>query len=89
MTTRREFITLVGGAAAWPLEARAQRVERVRRVGILNAGEALDSPDVQARIGAFVQEMDRLGWIDGRNLRIDQRAGLGNSDNLRKYAVAN
>ena len=88
MSNRREFITLLGGAAAaWPLVARAQQVERVRRVGILNAGEAPDSPDVQARIGAFVQEMHQLGWIDGRNLRIDQRAGLGNSDNLRKYAV--
>ena len=83
---RRKFITLLGGAA-WPVAARAQQVEGVRRVGILNAGEAPDSPDVQARIGAFVQEMHRLGWIDGRNLRIDQRAGLGNSDNLRKYAV--
>ena len=78
---------LGGAAAAWPLTALAQRVERVRRVGILNAAEALDSPDVQARIGAFVQQMQQLGWIDGRNLRIDQRAGLGNSDNLRKYAV--
>src|SRR6476620_10962611 len=88
MRTRREFITVLGGgAAAWPLAAVAQQVERVRRVGILNAGEAPDSPDVQVRIGAFVQEMHQLGWIDGRNLRIDQRAGLGNSDNLRKYAV--
>jgi putative ABC transport system substrate-binding protein len=67
--------------------ARAQQVERVRRVGILNAGEVLDSPDVQARMGAFVQEMQQLGWTVGRNLRIDQRAGLGDPDNLRKYAA--
>jgi len=85
---RREFLGALGSAAAaWPVVARAQQIERVRRVGILNGGEALDSPDVQARIGAFVQEMQQLGWIDGRNLRIDRRAGLGNPDNLRKYAA--
>jgi putative tryptophan/tyrosine transport system substrate-binding protein len=85
---RREFLGVLGGAAAgWPVLARAQQVERMRRVGIINGGEALDSPDVQASIGAFVQEMQQLGWIDGRNLRIDQRAGLGDPENLRKYAV--
>jgi putative ABC transport system substrate-binding protein len=85
---RREFLGVLGSAAAaWPVVARAQQIERVRRVGILNGGEALDSPDVQARIGAFVQEMQQLGWIDGRNLRIDRRAGLGNPDNVRKYAA--
>jgi putative ABC transport system substrate-binding protein len=84
---RRKFITLLGAAAAWPVVAHAQQAERVRCVGILNAGEALDSPDVQARIGAFMQEMQQLGWIDGRNLRIDQRAGLGDPDNIRKYAA--
>jgi putative ABC transport system substrate-binding protein len=84
---RREFIGLLGGAAAWPVCASAQESERVRRIGILNAGEALDSPDVQARIGAFMQEMQQLGWIEGRNLRIDRRAGLGDSDEIRKYAA--
>ena len=78
MTSAREFITLLGGAAAaWPLAARAQQqAERVRRIGMLNAGELRTSPEVQARIGAFVQALQQLGWTDGRNVRIDS-AGTG------------
>ena len=65
---RREFITLLGGAAAWPLAARAQQAERERRIGLLT-GE-----DLVVFIGAFREELQRLGWSDGRNLRIDRRA---------------
>jgi putative ABC transport system substrate-binding protein len=86
---RREFITLVGGAAAaWPLAARAQQAERMRRIGVLiGAAVDADDPDVQANIAAFLQRLQQLGWTDGGNVRIDYRWGAGNADNIRKYAA--
>jgi putative ABC transport system substrate-binding protein len=85
---RREFITLLGSAAAgWPLVARAQQTERMRRIGVLSGGGAADDPDAQGYIGAFLQGLQQLGWTDGRNLRIDTRWGAGNADNIRKYSV--
>ena len=85
---RREFITLVGGAtAAWPLAARAQQREFMRRIGVLSAGASVDDPDVRARIAVFLQVLQQLGWTDGRNVRIDYRSGLGDPDNIRKAAV--
>jgi putative ABC transport system substrate-binding protein len=85
---RREFITLVGGASAvWPLAARAQQRARVRRVGLILSSLAADDPEGQARITAFVQGLEKLGWTDGRNLRIDYRWGLGDSDRLRRSAA--
>ena len=81
---RRQFITLVGGAVAWPLAVHAQ--ERVRRVGVLMA-LAAESPDAQADLAAFLQGLRQLGWTDGRNLRIDIRWGAGNADNIRKGAT--
>jgi putative tryptophan/tyrosine transport system substrate-binding protein len=69
---RREFITLLGGAAAWPVAARAQQPERVRRIGVLT-NLAADDPEGQARITALVQSLQQLGWTDGRNVRIDYR----------------
>ena len=63
---RRELITLLGGAAAWPLAARAQQPERMRRIGVLQPFPK-DSPE-KARIEAFLRELQRLGWTDGRNL---------------------
>src|SRR5229473_269105 len=70
---RREFITLLGGAAiAWPLTARAQQPDVVRRIGVL-AASAEDDPDMQARLAGFRQGLERLGWSEGRNLRIDFR----------------
>jgi putative tryptophan/tyrosine transport system substrate-binding protein len=70
---RREFITLIGGAAAaWPLAARAQQGERVRRIGTLSAFGA-DDPEWQLRIAAFQHRLRQLGWIEGRNLRMDYR----------------
>ncbi len=72
---RREFITLLGGAAAaWPLAARAQQTDRVRRIGVF-MNSAADDPEGQARNTAFVQALQQLGWTDGRNARIDTRWG--------------
>src|SRR5512144_25032 len=84
---RREFITFLGGAAAtWPLAARAQQSEQMRRIALLTGitGEDLQT---KARIAAFLQELQRLGWTEGRNLRIDSRAGEGNLFTMRKYAA--
>src|SRR6516225_5537332 len=84
---RREFITLLGGAAAWPVAARAQQRERMRRVGVLTtgAGGAADL-DAMARVAAFQQGLQQLGWTDGRNVRIDYRLSAGTADR-RKYAA--
>jgi putative ABC transport system substrate-binding protein len=72
MIHRREFITLLGGAAAWPLAARAQQGDRVRRIGVLLAGDEND-PAAKARYSAFTQALAGLGWTDGRNVRVDLR----------------
>ena len=74
---RRTFITLLGGAAAWPVAARGQQGERMRRVGVLLSLSA-DDPQGQARLKAFVQGLQQLGWTDGRNMRIDTRWSAGN-----------
>ena len=85
---RREFITLLGGAAAaWPLAARAQQPERIRRVGILMGGASADASESQASIAAFVQGLQQLGWTEDRNLKIDSLWAVGNSDNARDYAA--
>jgi putative tryptophan/tyrosine transport system substrate-binding protein len=83
---RREFITLLGGAAAaWPLAARAQP-ERMRRIGVLmNPGES--DPEGQARFAAFLQGLQQLGWTDGRNVRIDTRWSPGDADDTRRHAT--
>jgi putative ABC transport system substrate-binding protein len=84
---RREFITLLGGAAvAWPLAARAQQPERVRRIGVLMT-LASDDPEGQTRVVAFVQELQQLGWTVGRNMRIDTRWAAGDAERIRKYAA--
>ena len=67
---RREFITLLGGAAAWPLAARAQSGERMRRIGVLLSTHEGD-PVRRAQLAAFVQRLAQLGWADGRNARLD------------------
>ena len=84
---RREFITLLGGAAAaWPLAARAQQGERMRRIGVLMT-LAADDPEGQARLTAFVQGLQELGWTDGRNVRIDYRWPAGDAERTRRYAT--
>ena len=84
---RREFITLLGGAAAtWPLAARGQQAERMRRVGMLTPLPA-DDPEVQRRYAGFLQGLRQLGWTDGRNIRIDARWSGGNASLTRKYGV--
>ena len=83
---RREFITLLGGAAAWPLAVRAQQAERMRRIGVLTPFAAED-PEAQARVAAFVNGLQQLGWTDGRNLRIDIRWGAGDAERIRRYAA--
>ena len=84
---RREFITLIGGAAAaWPMAARAQQSERLRRVGVL-MNRAADDPQAQANVAALVQGLQQLGWTDGRNVHIDTRWTSGNADDTRKYAA--
>ena len=82
---RREFITLLGGAAAaWPLAARAQQSERMRRIGVLMYLAADDS-ETQARLAAFTQALTQLGWSDGHNLRIDTR--YATADDIRRHAA--
>jgi putative tryptophan/tyrosine transport system substrate-binding protein len=83
---RRAFITLLGGAAAWPLAARAQQPERMRRIGVLMSTTA-DDPLGQARIAAFLHGLQQLGWTDGRNVRIDARWSAGDADRSRRYAA--
>jgi putative tryptophan/tyrosine transport system substrate-binding protein len=84
---RREFITLLGGAAAaWPLAARGQPGERVRRIGVLMPLTA-DDADEQALMPIFVQGLQQLGWTDGSNLRIDFRGAGANPDDSRRYAA--
>src|SRR5262245_45269765 len=85
---RREFITLLGGAAvAWPLAARAQQPERMRRIGAL-LYPAADDPTAEASIAAFRQGLQRLGWSEGRNISIDLRWGGGDLERVRRYAAA-
>jgi putative ABC transport system substrate-binding protein len=87
MSTRRGFITLLGGAAvAWPIAARAQQTERVRRVGVLTVS-APDDPDAQTRLAALRQRLQQLGWIEGRNLRIDARWGAGDAAETKRAAT--
>src|SRR5215813_4791894 len=83
---RREFITLLGGAAAWPLAARAQQGERMRRIGIL-VSYAANDPQAQARNAAFLQGLQQLGWTVGHNVEIEYRWSGGNIDDTRKYAA--
>ena len=83
---RRQCISLLGGAASWPLAARAQQGERVRRIGVL-MNTAADEPESQARLAAFMQGLQELGWAVGRNLRIDYRWSPGDLGRLRKDAA--
>jgi putative ABC transport system substrate-binding protein len=83
---RRTFITLLGGATAWPLAARAQQRERMRRVGVL-MHLAADDPEGQSRVAAFLQGLQEAGWAVGRNVNIDVRWAAGEADRFRRYAM--
>jgi putative ABC transport system substrate-binding protein len=83
---RREFITLLGGATAWPIAARAQQGEQMRRIGVLMAINANDA-EAQARIAAFVAGLQQLGWTVGKNVQVDYRLAGIDADTLRKYAA--
>jgi putative ABC transport system substrate-binding protein len=83
---RRQFISLLGGVvAAGPLAARAQQTERIKRIGVLMNPAA--DPESQADVAVFVQGLQRLGWVDGGNVRIDVRWGNGNPDIIGKHAA--
>jgi putative ABC transport system substrate-binding protein len=82
---RREFIAGLGSAAAWPLAARAQQGEWVRRVGVLLGGNEND-PGYKSRVSAFSQALAGLGWTDGRNVRMDLRWGGGDTNRIRALA---
>src|SRR6516162_1129811 len=85
---RRDFITLVGGsAAAWPLAVRAQQADRMRRIGVLMPF-AKDNSEGQARITAFLQGLQKLGWTEGRNLQIEYRWGTGDPQKAATELVA-
>ena len=84
---RREFVTLIGGAALWPLTAQGQQPERMRRIGVLPGGGDTDDPRSQPNISAFLQALQQSGWADGRNVKIDYRWPAGDADKARKYAA--
>jgi putative ABC transport system substrate-binding protein len=83
---RREFIALLGGAAAWPVAARAQQSDQMRRIGVLQL-LAGDDPEAVARRVAFEHALQSLGWTVGRNVRIDYRSAKGDANQIRKYAA--
>src|SRR5262245_52967705 len=86
-TSRRDFITLLGGAtAAWPLAASVQQAERVRRIGVLMHLPE-NGPEAQARMRAFLQGVQQLGWAEGRNVQIDYRFGAADVDRARSSAA--
>jgi putative ABC transport system substrate-binding protein len=82
---RRDFITLLGGAAAWPLAASAQQADRIRKIGVL-MGWAESDPEAKSDLAAFVQGLGQLGWVGGRNLRIESRWAGGNTDQMHTFA---
>jgi putative ABC transport system substrate-binding protein len=86
MIPRREFITLLGGAAAWPLAAGAQQGDRVRRIGVLHVYDEND-PEGKRRVSALTQALADLGWIDGRNARVDLRWGRGDNNRIGALAL--
>ena len=82
---RREFITLIAGAA-WPIASRAQQAERMRRIGVL-MNRAADNPEGQTRLAAFTQGLQEAGWAVGRNVRIELRWGAGDTERYRSHAA--
>jgi ABC-type uncharacterized transport system substrate-binding protein len=83
---RRQFMMLLGGLTAWPLAARAQQGERIRRIGVLMS-VAAEGTEGQARLAAFLKGLQQLGWTDGNNVRIEHRWGAGDAERIRSYAA--
>jgi putative ABC transport system substrate-binding protein len=83
---RRRFMVALGGTATWLLAARAQAPNRMRRIGVLTSFSEND-PEIQRRVSAFLEQLRKLGWMDGRNIRIDYRWGAGDADRIRAYAA--
>jgi putative ABC transport system substrate-binding protein len=83
---RREFIAGLGGAAVWPIAARAQQGDRVQRIGVLFGGSDENDPEGKRRYSAFTQALADFGWTDGRNLRMDLRWGGGDTNRIRALA---
>src|SRR5215831_4880832 len=84
---RREFITLLGAGAAWPLAARAQQAERMRRIGVLVGTYGQTDREGQDRIAVFLDTFRKLGWSDGRNVRIDLRWSAGDAERSKAFAA--
>jgi putative ABC transport system substrate-binding protein len=84
---RRKFITLLGGGAAWPLAARAQQPDRVRRIGIVMPYAKGDT-EIEARVQAFKQDLEKLGWVEGRNVQFDEHWTTDNMDLVRSHAAS-
>jgi putative ABC transport system substrate-binding protein len=82
---RREFITLIGGAATWPIAASAQQADQVRRVGVLS-NIAESDLEAQSTVAALHQELRKLGWVNGRNLQVDHRWAAGNPERATAFA---
>src|SRR6516225_9000268 len=83
---RREFIVTLGGAATWPIAARAQQPERMRRVGVL-MGYAENDSEAQAWVAAFREGLQTLGWMEGRNIRIDTRWAASDAEKMQRFAT--
>src|SRR4051812_39036018 len=83
---RRKFLGVLGGATAWPVAARAQQSERMRRIGVLMDQAQVDT-ESSPRTAAFLRGLQQLGWTDGRNVRIDTRWAAGNAELQRRYAA--
>ncbi len=83
---RREFVTLLGTAVAWPLVARAQQGDRIRRIGVL-ISQTADDPESKASVAAFLEGLQQSGWTDGRNVRIENRWGAGDAERIRRGAT--
>ena len=83
---RRDFIAGLAGVASWPVAARAQQPERLRRIGVFSP-VAADSPEGQSRLTSFLQRLQELGWTEGRNVRIDYRLAEGDAGRMRRHAA--
>ena len=85
---RRDFIkSIVGAGTAWPVAARAQQGERMRRIGVLSSGGTVDDSETKTWLAAFRQGLEQLDWTESRNVQIDARFGQGDADRVRKYAA--